>query len=372
MQNYYVGLDVHIRESVFVVKNDEGAMVARGSVPTTVCGLKHLRDSCHLPAGTGVALETGTTAFFVARELVRLELKPVVIDAHEVRRKAHRPEQKSDTRDALELCEGLRRGFYRSIVHVPSPAISELRTALSRRRHFIRIQTAEVNAAKRLLRGIGQPSGPRGNLRTDAHWQRLLAGGVVPEHLEEHVGHHYAVWRQASERVRALDLSLADSARERRDAVKRLETVPGVGPIVALTTIAVFAEVSRFESAKHAASYAGLVPSTFQSGERDAHGHITKRGSAELRAMLCEAAHHARRAAHPLNPHFARVCARHGYKTAVVAVAHRLCRILFAMLRDGTDFSVSRTGVEQGDFKRATTYSYRLRPKPPGRLPVAG
>jgi hypothetical protein len=88
--------------------------------------------------------------------------------------------------------------------------------------------------------------------------------------------------------------------------------------------------------------------------------------------MLCEAAHHARRAAHPLNPHFARVCARHGYKNAVVAVAHRLCRILFAMLRDGTDFSVSRTGVEQGDFKRATTYSYRLRPKPPGRLPVAG
>ena len=154
--------------------------------------------------------------------------------------------------------------------------------------------------------------------------------------------------------------------------MKRLETVPGVGPIVALTAIAVFAEVSRFASAKHAASYAGLVPSTFQSGERDAHGHITKRGSAELRAMLCEAAHHARRPVHPLHPHFARVCARRGYKTAVVAVAHRLCRILFAMLRDGTDFSVIRVGVEEGNFKRTTTYQYRLRPKPAGRLPAAG
>jgi hypothetical protein len=80
--------------------------------------------------------------------------------------------------------------------------------------------------------------------------------------------------------------------------------------------------------------------------------------------MLCEAAHYARRSAHPLHPHFARVCTRRGYKTAVVAVAHRLCLILFAMLRDGTDFSVSRTGVEQGDFKRTTTYSYQLRPKP--------
>ena len=371
MQSYYVGLDVHSRESVFVVENEAGAIVARGSVPTTVNGLKHLRDSCSLPVATGVALETGTSAFFVARELVRLELKPVVIDAHEVRRKAQRPEQKSDTRDALELCEGLRRGFYRSIVHVPSPAISNLRTTLSRRRHFIRIQTAEVNAVKRLLRGVGRNSGRRGSLRTDAHWQSMLAGDLVPEQLQEHVRHHYAVWRQAAERVRALDLSLGDSARERRDAVKRLETVSGVGPIVALTAIAVFAEVSRFESAKHAASYAGLVPSTFQSGERDAHGHITKRGSAELRAMLCEAAHHARRPVHPLHPHFARVCARRGYKTAVVAVAHRLCRILFAMLRDGTDFSVIRVGVEEGDFKRTTTYQYRLRPKPAGRLPAA-
>jgi len=111
MKNYYVGLDVHSRESVFVVQDDAGVSLARGAIPTTASGLLQLRDSCGLPAGTSVALETGTSAFFVARELVRLELKPVVIDAHEVRRKAHRPEQKSDTRDALELCEGLRRGF---------------------------------------------------------------------------------------------------------------------------------------------------------------------------------------------------------------------------------------------------------------------
>lgn len=145
------------------MENEAGAIVARGSVSTTINGLKHLRDSCGRPAATGVALETGTSAFFVARELARLELKPIVIDAHEVRRKARRPKQKSHTRDALELCEGLRRGFYCSLVHVPSPAISDLRTTLSRRRHFIRIQTAEVNAVNRLLRGVGRNSARRGS-----------------------------------------------------------------------------------------------------------------------------------------------------------------------------------------------------------------
>ena len=65
-----------------------------------------------------------------------------MIDAHEVRRKAHRSEQKSDTCDAPELCEGLRHRFYRSVVNVPSAEIEELCTMLPRRRHFIRIQTA--------------------------------------------------------------------------------------------------------------------------------------------------------------------------------------------------------------------------------------
>ena len=71
-------------------------------------------------------------------------------DAHKVRRARRTGPKKSDSRTALELCEACAR-LYRSVVHVPSPAISELRSALSRRRHFIRIQTAEVNAVKRLV-----------------------------------------------------------------------------------------------------------------------------------------------------------------------------------------------------------------------------
>ena len=109
------------------------------------------------------------------------------------------------------------------MVHEPSPAIGDLRTTLfiPLRRRFIRIQTAKVNAAKRLLRGVGLNSGPRGSLRTAAHWQRLRAGDVVPEELKQHVRHPYAVRSQAAERVRALDPSFGESACARRDAVKR-------------------------------------------------------------------------------------------------------------------------------------------------------
>ena len=92
---------------------------------------------------------------------------------------------------------------------------------------------------------------------------------------------------------------MAAQAQAVAGAEARLQTIPGVGRIVALTLIAALADVTRFPSAKHVASYAGLVPSTNQSGDRDRHGHITKRGATELRAMVCEAAQHARRPSHP-------------------------------------------------------------------------
>jgi transposase len=368
MGAYYVGLDVHSRETVFVIQDEGGTIVGRGTVPTTPEGLARLRHEYHLPPGTAVGLETGTSAFYVARVLAALELKPVVVDAHEVRRKAHRPAQKSDRRDAFELCDGIRVGRYCSIVHIPSPAISTLRTTLSRRRHFVRLQTAEVNATKRLLRGAGWSVGTRASFRSARGWERLINALAVAPELQIHIRFHYAVWQQAGEQVRAVDHLLGELAHSHRDDVRRLETVPGVGPIVALTVIAVFADVQRFRSAKHVASYAGLVPSTYQSGDCDRHGHITKRGSAELRTMLCEAAHHARRPAHPLHPYFVKLCARRGYKTAIVAVAHRLCRLLWALLRDGTTCEPTRLGVEEGPFTQTITRRFRLTPKSAGRL----
>ncbi len=66
MERYYVGLDVHSRESVFVIKRHDGELVDRGALPTTALGLARLRDEHGLPPGTPIALETGTSAFFVA------------------------------------------------------------------------------------------------------------------------------------------------------------------------------------------------------------------------------------------------------------------------------------------------------------------
>jgi transposase len=345
---------------VYTIQDELGKGVGEGSVPTSLEGLGLLRARYELPAGTPVALESGTMAFFVARRLAELGLDPRVVDAHEVRQKALRPNQKSDRRDALELCEGLRRGTYRSVVHVPSEAIERLRETLGRRRHFVRVKTMQVNAVKRLLRTAGLPMLSR-SLQAESGWEKLLRAVVVDPSLSGFCAAHHAVWRCAHEQITALEVSLREQSRPFQADVDRLQTVPGVGPIVALTALAVLSDVRRFPTAKHAASYAGLVASTFDSGERVHHGRITRRGSNELRSMLCEAAHHAWRRSNPFSAYFSSLCIRRGYKMAVVAVAHRLCRILYAMLRDGTDFNLDKLAVEQGHFERTTVHHYRRR-----------
>jgi transposase len=161
--------------------------------------------------------------------------------------------------------------------------------------------------------------------------------------------------------VRKLEQHIAQIKTAQTPAVTALQAIPGVGPIVAQTVVAVISDPERFQTAKQVASYAGLVPSTNQSGARSHQGRITKRGSPELRAMLCEAAHHASRPDHPLNPYFAKLCARRGYRMAVVAVAHRLLRIMWAMMRDKADFDIARIGIEEGPFELTIKRPYRLR-----------
>jgi transposase len=353
----YVGLDAHCKNCVFVIQDENGRTVGEGTVPTTVEGLLRLRERHDLPEGTAVALESGTMAFFVARRLSALGLAPVVIDAQEVRAKALRPNQKSDRRDALELCEGLRRGIYRTQVHVPPVEIETIRETLGRRRHFIRVRTMQVNAVKRLLRTEGLP--PVRGLKSAKAWERLLEQVAYSATLQGFVRAHYALWTCVQEQVTELNASLEAQGEPYRAQLERLQTVPGVGPIVALTALAAFSDIRRFPSARHAASYAGLVPSTYDSGERVRHGRITRRGSNELRSMLCEAAHHASRANNPFHPFFAALCVRRGYKMAVIAVAHRICRILYALLRHEIDFDLARLGVEEGRFEQIRVKKYR-------------
>lgn len=363
MQPYDVGLDVHSQQSVFGVAEGAGTVGAEGEVPTTPAGLKEWRARYALSPGTPVALETGTTAFFVARQLSAVGMAPVVIDAHEVRLKAHRPTQKSDRRDARELCEGVRRDIDRVIVHVPSAAVARGRDTLSRHRHFVRVQTAEINAAKRLLRSAGRGRASR-DLRSERGWATVVQVVEPSGELRAYREPHRAVWRCAGEQIQAFAEWLAAHQRPFVADLQRLQATPrrradrgrdGGGRLrrcPARSRCEARGQLRRRDPGDRSIGVAGCAWADHQTG------------AAERRAMRCEAAHHAARPPHPLHHYFAPPCATHGDQRAVVAGAHRLCRIMFAMLRHGRDFDVSRVGIEVGPFEHTSVTLYRLKPSP--------
>ena len=105
----YIGLDVHSKNTSYCIQDEEGNVVAEGEFPTTPEGISAFVDDHSISAGTRTGLESGTVSFFVARLLTLQGLDAIVIDAHEVRLKAHRSRQKTDRRDAYEICHTLRR-----------------------------------------------------------------------------------------------------------------------------------------------------------------------------------------------------------------------------------------------------------------------
>lgn len=120
--------------------------------------------------------------------------------------------------------------------------------------------------------------------------------------------------------------------------IRRLLTIPGMDVANAATLRGEFGDMTRFPSGKHAASYAGIVPPNWQSGEKEMHGHITKKGSPYLRHALIETVHQTTRYDSKLRNWYLQLEERIGTRKAMVAAARKLCHIAWAMTTKGTSY----------------------------------
>lgn len=119
-----------------------------------------------------------------------------------------------------------------------------------------------------------------------------------------------------------------------------LVSIPGISYCSALTIMAEIGEIERFKSSKQLQSYAGLVPSTYNSGDKQIHGKITKQGSKWLRYIMIEAAHHQMRCKKipGFGSYYNGMKKRKGTKTAAVATARKLLAVVWRLLKDNRPY----------------------------------
>jgi transposase len=135
------------------------------------------------------------------------------------------------------------------------------------------------------------------------------------------------------EEVQAADAVV--QARAADDPIARgLTRLRGVGPVLGLTLHAEIGSIERFPRGAALASYAGLVPGVYASGETRRHGRITRDGSPWLRWALVEVALHAMKRSDQTGRWARRLAIRKGMKKARVAVARRLCAEIVQVWRE--------------------------------------
>jgi transposase len=167
---------------------------------------------------------------------------------------------------------------------------------LLRRMHLVRLRTSGKNRIFGILTQWGVRV-PLNRLRK-ADGLALLERRGVPEVWRDSVREMLATIDYLDERVAQLDCVLRPLAREDERA-QLLTTIPGVGPLLALTIASAIGDISRFSSASRLVGYSGLVPRVHRSGESSRTGRLSKAGSPLLRWAAVEAAQHAWR---PQNP----------------------------------------------------------------------
>jgi transposase len=332
----YGAIDLHMRYSQIRIIDASGKVMRDQRVPTT---RERLVQAFAGVGAVRILLEAGTESEWVAQTLEAVAHDVIVVDPNyapmygELQRRV-----KTDRRDVAALAEANRRGWYRP-AHRTSAPQREARQLLRTRRPLVQMRSGAIALIRSLLKQEGY------RLRACAAEQvpTRLAALAVPDALGATLAPLARLVVTTTTEVAALDAQL-----ERRAAadsvVQALQTVPGVGLIVAWTFRAQLDDIGRFRHAGQVSAAIGLVPREDSSAERRHRGHITKAGPGELRSLLVQAAWACWRRRHSatLRAWAEQLAARRGRRIAAVALARRLSRILYAVWRDGTTFAVKK------------------------------
>jgi transposase len=231
----------------------------------------------------------------------------------------------------------MRAGLYRP-VHVKTLRSQKLRMLLTHRKLLQSKAIAIENELRGTLRNFGLKVGMVGKVRFEARIQELVKSQPDLAALVEPL---LIVRRVLREQIVTLHRRLLAVVRE-DEVCRRLMTIPGVGPVVALTYRATVDVPARFRKSKSVGF--GLTSSRYQSGEIDWSGKISRCGDEMMRTMLYEAAQsmmHSKKWSW-LKAWAMQIARRRGMKKAIVALARRLAVIMHRIWVCGTEFRWSR------------------------------
>jgi transposase len=334
----YCGIDYHKKNSVLYAATEKGVEIEKVTIKSSL-----LVQFFGNRRNWKVAIESSCGVNDVTMKLKALGVDVTIVNSNQFRGIGISG-KKTDDRDAKALFNALRLNAIPG-VHLKSLRSREIKSLMVLRENVVQARVSATNSVRGLLReyGLPMPVGVKEFFENVEATIEKLECFEIKISLQGYLENIRLNKRLADEMEERIKILMASD-----ESFKRLQTVPGIGPLSATALIITVDDIKRFKNAREFSSYLGLVPSVTASANMRMMGSITRSGSEMTRRYLIHGARAAMKyaptAADPTRTWAEKVKERRGMNKAVVALAHRMARIAFAILRDGSSYRGQQKG----------------------------
>jgi transposase len=349
----YVGLDVGLEETSVCIVDGEGLTVREVKVSTEPEAIRSAVEG-YADRLDRVGVEASSLGIWLYRELQPTGVPVIVVEARHMRVSLSTMRNKTDRNDARGIAHMMRLGWYRA-VHVKNIDMQRMRTLLTNRKLLKRKLVDLENHVRGALRAYGLLVGAVARGAYEARIRELIerSDPIFVMSIQVMLDVRRAIL-EGYDRLHRVLLQVV----QHDPVCRRLMTVPGVGPVVALSFKVGVDDPHRFARSRTVGAHFGLTPKRHQSGTSiDFEGRISKQGDISVREALCEAAASLLlrvRKWSALRAWGLRLAKRSSMLCAIAAVARKLAGILHRMWVSETDFHVG--------FGAKVTQRLRLKP----------
>jgi transposase len=337
----YIGVDVH-KESWYVTARVDEEEVFHGRIPSQYHALRRLLDQFQ-ECQVKVAYEAGPCGFGLYDKLTEDGIETLVVPPSLIPIESGN-RVKTDKRDSRKLSKLLENKMLKR-VHVFTEE-ERMHRELLRTRHQLvshRSDVARQIKSKLLFHGIASPF-PSRHRWTLKYVQWLRGLSLCSQYLKESLEVLIDLYEYLSKQLmrvnrKVVELSRTDNYRGR---ARLLRTVPGVGLLTGMEILVELQDMGRFRSSEEIASYMGLTPSEYSTGEYTRQGRITRSGNWRVRTALIESSWILITKDPRMRSKYMRLKSIKGSKRAIVAIARRLIIRLRSMLLHNVPYRMTK------------------------------
>lgn len=340
-----VGVDLAKRVIQVLAVNAAGLRVTGRALPRE----KFLAWCTQLPTGCLVAMEASSNAHHWARKLIAMGLDARIIAAHLVSPYCMQGKSgKNDANDAAAICEAASRPQMH-FVPVKSVEQQSILSIHRLREGFKAEHVACINRIRGLLAEFGlvlpqKPAVLRQALPEVMEDASNELGGLARMGLRRALQQ----WQELDEHLQWCDERIAEHLKA-NEQVRQARQLMGVGPVTASAVVASVGDLHQFKNGAQFGAWLGLTPRQNSSGGKNNLGKMTKRGDMYLRTLLIQGAKSIVLTAHkrddPISKWAFQLKERSGWQKAVVALANKNARILWAVFVRGKAFDAHHVSV---------------------------